>query len=470
MANPEPPILPDISPYKITLEKIPQNFQDLLDLSKKVKLNEKVTNFNQWLKTNGKMNHLIQCTDYDTVFVISDIHADYMKFVDTLVKNNLIGFDGLDENTMDVYRNPYDVAFINNAIWKGGQRTLFLILGDLVDGQRDDEEDSIKILDEHVKKYTVNDEMGSFEFQIHLLIHNLRISALQQKSEILFTIGNHDLATVLDINGVNGNMFNKYVHQNAKNFMIQSHRRAILLPFYQNSPFFFIKLINNRKPDISNVEIVCVHAGIHDLSGTNILSSGWENLQSSMNENGWDIRTTPTLLNNLPTDKQKNGPDLLWDRTYAKEDFSCNKIPENDPIVIVGHCPTSSMSYPNHLYQNGDYSGCEQTSRQRTGRGCISIRCLDNSNNPKIVMVDTASSNAFRTGRDNKTRQVEILKLSKNVDQQGPFYKIDRWLDGKIVDGVPKKTLFQRLGWGSGGRRKRTRRNKKKNRSTRRKW
>jgi hypothetical protein len=225
--------------------------------------------------------------------------------------------------------------------------------------------------------------------------------------------------------------------------------------------------MNNEK-----TEIVCVHAGIHDNEGANILSQDWENLQNSMNENGWTDERNNFLNNRIHKDVQGYGPDILWNRSYADNNFKCDKIPEEDPIVIVGHCTTSSI--PDNLYRFGNNSGCEHDLDATTGRGCISIRCLDKKNNPKIVMVDTASSNAFRENKNNNVRPVEILKLSKN-HLPYPFYKIDRLLGGQIVqDGTsPPVSRFQVRNWfhrttGFGGRRKRTRRNKKTKRTTRR--
>jgi hypothetical protein len=111
----------------------------------------------------------------------------------------------------------YNPKFINNAEWIGGERTLFLILGDLVDGKRNSNQ--------------VNDIVGAFELLIHCLIHNLRISARSKGSEVLFTIGNHDLDTVLNHPDLGNpekfkpnfklSLYKSYVHESSKNFFGQ---------------------------------------------------------------------------------------------------------------------------------------------------------------------------------------------------------------------------------------------------------
>jgi hypothetical protein len=346
-------------------------------------------------------NHKIQCSKFNTVFVMSDIHADYSKFVQTLMRNNLISFGDFIPTDVDVFdpKEIYNPQFINNAEWIGGERTLFLILGDLVDGKRGQNQ--------------VNDIVGAFELLIHCLIHNLRISAQSNFSEVLFTIGNHDLDTVLnhpDLNDPKLYLYNNYVHESSKLFFGNDpeidKRKTVLLPFYQNSPYLFIKLMNNEK-----TEIVCVHAGIH-MAGKNILDEGWEKIQDSMNETGY-TDVIATTITDRPKDKEGNGPNILWTREYLE---GC-PTEKDQPIVIVGHCPTPFFDNP---------GTCPP------GRGCVALRCKDDHEYPKVVMVDTASSKSFHAD-DNQARSVEILKLSKQSVLSDKFYKIERQLNGEVI-------------------------------------
>jgi hypothetical protein len=360
---------------------------------------------------------------------------------------------------------------------EGGNKVLFLILGDIVDGQR---EGGTK----------VNDEMGCFELLIHILIHNLRIDAMKNKSEILFTIGNHDLETVIKLKdfiergaeaigdkklppGKEYNylipeiFYKKYTHDAAEVFFevkvkdlyyaasgetIFSRRQEMLLPFYNNSPYFFINLNSQFK-----TEIVCVHAGIHNDAGTNILTETirltgnftetWVDRQKQINEEGFTENMVINIIENWFDSSIPEDATILWERNYAKQTDICEKIKDEEPIVIVGHCPTTEFPLSLTNTNEDNYSGCDDGKvlswtdlyngkRRNDKRGCVSIRCRNADHTPKIVIVDTLMSQAFHK-QDNKTRNVEILKLSKPLPGEAipgnPYYKIERWLNGKEI-------------------------------------
>jgi hypothetical protein len=101
-------ISPDLPNTTFTRNKLKENFDNI---KSKVKLfRERIT-----------IDHNINCSKYDTIYVMSDIHADYLKFVQTLVNNNLLEFDGVT----DVYKEKYDARIINTARWRGGIKSCF---------------------------------------------------------------------------------------------------------------------------------------------------------------------------------------------------------------------------------------------------------------------------------------------------------------------------------------------------------
>jgi hypothetical protein len=376
---------------------------------------EKVALFRTQLNQAKAFNHELQCEDYDTVYVTSDIHADFLKFVQILTKNKLIDFKG------DIYKtNQVEFSkIITDVKWTGGQKTLLLILGDIVDGKRrrsDDPEGS----------FEVNDPEGSFELLIHVLIHNIRISARSQQSDVLFTLGNHDFDGIL----INNTSFcEAYVHDSAVKFFGSfENRRNALLPFYKNSPYFFITLENTK----NKTEFVFVHASIHKDPGK---QNKERNLIDSLKE--FQKRLSLTQDFDVIKDQAHVGwffemiKHIVWNREYSKK--SC-PLEEKGPVVIVGHCITSSL---NLIDDFEDYSKCDHVGSvvNEEKNGCVSIKCRFHTDNyPHVILVDTASSQAFYETK-NETRNVEILKLSHDDQQllKSRYYKIERLLNGSVV-------------------------------------
>jgi hypothetical protein len=169
------------------------------------------------------------------------------------------------------------------------------------------------------------------------------------------------------------------------------------------------------------------------MNGKNILDDFWENIQETINKNGYTDQLAPNK--DLPLDLPiknpydppntpgPNGPNILWTREYFEK---CPEEKESQPIVIVGHCPTTY--FPGLCPEN---------------IGCVALRCKDDHDYPKVVMVDTALSQAFHDD-SNQTRDVEILKLSKAPEGSVKFYKIERQLNGNVIDTpTPPATSVQ---------------------------
>jgi hypothetical protein len=407
----------------------------------------------------------IECATFDTVYVTSDIHADFRKFVQVLRVNRLLEeteaeaeeeHDDDDDDDDDddgkvsspsawAEDNTEEEAFeksktkrhrrqedeepvVVNARWTGGSKTLLVILGDIVDGHREHSAPGI------------DDPKGTFEILIHALIHNLRIRANLANSDVLFTLGNHDVESVLTtVEDERQHMYDSYVHDSAKAFFNNdmNARRNMLLPFYYNSPYTFLEFVHGRGGALS--QYVFVHAGIHNSAGRRI-DRMWRKVQKKIDSDGLE-KMLPVL--SLLNKKYKN--DIFWTRDYLKSK-TCRAIGnERFPMVVVGHCPTPFMAQDD-FDDFDDDAGCDVVKQQqsrgawvsRGRRGCIRVGCRHASTgDPKVVFVDTASSAVFRQpGQENAQRDVEILKLSKSksvddgVGGAAFYYKLERqWND-----------------------------------------
>ena len=130
--------------------------------------------------------------DFGRVVATSDVHADLRKFVQVLVSAGLVSSGGPEraraergsgaraERGSEIEDDPYE--YVWTLEWVADD-TMLMITGDLVDGRRGSR--------------TVDDQRGSYEMLLHILIFNLRIDARERNSDVLFTIGNHDLYSVL---------------------------------------------------------------------------------------------------------------------------------------------------------------------------------------------------------------------------------------------------------------------------------
>jgi hypothetical protein len=465
--------------------------------------------------TSFKKTNIINCKDFNKVYITSDIHADYRKFLQILLSNNIItyedfkfpivhlnenkdkGMKGSNDNIIDyIYQkllNIYDIQLITKVVWNNNNE-LLVILGDLVDGKRDN--------------FEVIDTIGNFELLLHIFIHNLRIKAKKKNSDVIFTFGNHDMDSVYrnDDPTTQTEMYTKYVHATCKTYFNNAETRVnALRQFYNNSPYLFLKFMHNVKPNNNNnnntsflsklygnnkispdsnvISFICVHAGIHSMQLTGFLSNEKNNI--TVNGKNIDVHkllynylNSISVLDNLQKELISKGetsitPDVdkdlnivTWDRNYFKQpqyynnnngekyicddndkdcrlhtenpydEFNCDVIRDEDPLIIIGHCITNNLDIRN----DNDYIDCNNNLQDGT-KGCVVVGCRHTNNIPKIVLVDTASSNAFRFVKPvldiNKERGAEILVLTKGdtiIDKT--YYTFTRVLDSKIVKQV----------------------------------
>ena len=416
-----------------------------------------------------RKSHVIQCADFSTIYATSDIHADFRKFVQ-IVKS--LGFvkNEFDPYTDDIY-NP---DLIGNVQWTGPPNTLFLVIGDLVDGRRAyGKEDN-----------NPDDPRGSFELLLLAFLYNLRISAIENRSEVIIMLGNHDLTTVVRKAPCDW-FYNQFVSKIANRFFgSYMLRRQALLPFYNASPYVLISLHNGYEK-----EIAFVHGSLHSDNESNHYENftpAMERFQEAIDSKKAkleDFLRDEYLPNPNPCDRYgagqtPSGP--LWSRLYSENpDGVCDKVQDTGyKCIVVGHCPTSFQTTTvNSRFQTlmttqpETYANCDNGPPEDDVKltGCVMMDC--ESHGTKLVFVDVGMSKAQRTPTNeihNAHRHVQILRLTHDprIDSDMYFQTMEGvGTDGRTVLLYGKSTNSNTLG----GKRTLKKRNLRKKKSLRRK-
>ena len=397
-------------------------------------IHEKITNFKTTLLP---MNHEINMKEkgYRTVYITSDIHADIRKLLSLLIAEGIISIEikeGFYPYSDDIYNKPFieHINFLKNNM-------LFIILGDLIDGKR------------HT---SVDDPVGNFELILHIFLFNMRLKARDKNSEVLFTIGNHDYDGVIFKKGTESNLY-QYRHvssiryfdlnTNESNYSVKDAISAVLLPFYEISPYFILFLKYDDK-----IEFKCIHAGFHDTKSNKNNTDALETFQKTINETGLLVhaQTNTNYLTLLGADTDTINPNGgLWSRAYAT--IECNTLKANDTnentTIVVGHCPTNHTKsrivtknmyaistiedidkQPNYLYCN------KSTDISKDSKGCVVADCFTNLI-PKLIFVDTAMSEAFIMQKTDaniyRERGIEFLLLEYKKENEKQ--NTTRWIN-----------------------------------------
>lgn len=192
----------------------------------------------------GEINY----NKYNNIIVTSDIHADLISFFLILIKQKLIVLHNesgelLDLETLanNIIASPssnrsdiiYD-ALTKNKISFGYKDTLFVVLGDIVDGRRGPRDSEITVKN-------VENTHGINELIIHIILYNMRVSALEMTSNVIIILGNHDLS-LRDID-----LYNKYVDTKTKIAFGFQYRTLLLAPFYMFDPCIFKIIVRDGK-------------------------------------------------------------------------------------------------------------------------------------------------------------------------------------------------------------------------------
>ena len=379
-----------------------------------------------------RKSHVLQCSDFSTVFATSDIHADFRKFIQIL-KDNAFLQTPLDPYTDDIYHPD----LIGQAKWTGPPNTLFVVIGDLVDGRRN----------HGSLENGPDDPRGSFEFLLLAFLYNLRLSAIESKSEILFTIGNHDASSVIRKASCEW-FYSMFVTKQARAFFgSYATRRQALFPFYSICPYYMIALHNGLEK-----EVAFVHGSLHSDNEsyrfTNF-TEALERFQISVDEGGKidDFFRDEYLPNPNPCDRYGAGQTALgplWSRLYSESPTGvCDKIQDTGyKTIVVGHCPTSLQEGTNARFQTllaeqpVKYANCDAGhGLDDVGlTGCVMMDC--ESDRTKLLFVDVGMSKGQRTPTqeiNNADRKVQILRLLHDPTGDASLYY--NRMDGLRTDG-----------------------------------
>jgi hypothetical protein len=354
--------------------------------------------FTEYSKTHNQS--MLNKADYTKVYITSDLHADIGRLVQFLLDLILISFyipfniyttDDEKKYSDELYT---DLLYGDNLKWIGGSNKVFIIVGDLVDGRREGTE--------------IPDSKGTAEFLLHVFLYNLRIKAIKEKSEVLFTIGNHDVTVF------NNHKFDQYTNPNTvekkdddtistydtnyKNDKLMEWLTTVehqistsKFEIYQKCLFKFYKCMNFLtaitlcdKASISTdlpssqsllsseqlkdllehaekdpayqtftrsfFDVLCVHAS------TKMNESGFNHvfliyLQYAFFSSVISINDSENALTEDSADDLQNFLRLnyyyLNDRTFSKDTNSCKYLPDNLKLLVLGHCQTGiTKEYP----------------------------------------------------------------------------------------------------------------------------
>jgi hypothetical protein len=338
-----------------------------------------------------KSPYIIDKNAYDHIYVTSDIHADLEKLDNMITKLGLVNYTDTSPKT------PVMLPVYTEWI---PERTLFIIVGDVVDGARNSEGSKIP------------DPVGNIELMLHAYLYNIRIKARMKKSEVRFVIGNHDFETVIK-KTLNVDLCNEYIHRKAYQFFgngdggisaTYQNRSQCLKPFYNCCPYLFTTVAD---------EIAFIHGGLHD-GGKQLLDSVVRQQENIDEANNF------SALNQAILDGEKNP---LWTRYYATE--SVDKVNQlinsvNFKTVIVGHCQmgigpngTPMGKFEKHT---ASILASEPYAKYKCGidgNGCVVSSCYSIADaSPHLAFVDIGFSRTFSPEDlevNNPRRRAEML-------------------------------------------------------------
>lgn len=405
----------------IKLDNIKKNIQN--NISKKDD-SKGVEHHEEKKSMKREYNSDIKYGQYEYTFVMSDIHADFRRFIMTMIKNKIIMLldNGKEINDYDSEINNlisnkfyiYDLVMKYTIKFKKPSCNL-IILGDLVDGQR-------LIFLSGVPYYKeVTDPYGIFEYLLLIILYNLRISAKKIQSRVDIVLGNHELLSLFgryDDDKFTKDNFRDFVHLSAKNvFGDYQTRLKILAPFFLIQPSLFVQLVNRN--DADKLIAIMLHGSFsHDKNPfTDITKDVLDYLNDRIKYILYDCFENNKLYYHTPDENAslqnilKNGDDnsvkgfmdlvansRLFAEDLMEKDTECVNIKKttemNNIFIVMGHCPMQQYvkkQLPYVTGQNGYTDNCDYKSC--TIKDCVFIGCVHN-NSPRMIVVDNGLSEA----------------------------------------------------------------------------
>jgi hypothetical protein len=419
------------------------------------KIIQKLRAFNTNKYYNLDIN--VDGSNFDKIFAIGDIHADYIRFYNLLLENDLIQGDKMTD------KNKYEPSIITDVRWKH-ERTLLVICGDLVDGKR------CNNLGHNCNE--VNDPKGSFELLLFIFLFNLKYKANKKSSDVIYLFGNHDAmmlankntyTTIMDDNSQK-DFYDNFMHETAKTFWKENkynyyyQRKEILAEFYKVSPYILYNVHNKN-----GKKITFVHGGLVDHNIKYTFS--YEEIEIYENYRKYYEKKNYQLINNIINNEitqekrislelfeylLNNDTDMkkgaYWTRSVNIQN-NCDGYTkdEKDTTFVVGHCPTTSGFVDENnglkiIDQKGNFknthNNCDHASNnlrkieESKRYNCIHPRCFT-GDNPNVIMIDIALSQAMNS-RPNGNLNLEIL-LIENDNDEFKFFYVRKGMKGDLT-------------------------------------
>jgi hypothetical protein len=226
----------------------------------------------------------------------------------------------------------------------------------------------------------------------------MRVRAARLGSAVRFTIGNHDMHTVIRNDG----QLDPYVSPRSVAFFgTMSDRSDSLRPFYACSPYLILTLCTLQGHELQR-EVVFVHGGLRQDARS--LYDDTAKVQREVDALGPDERLG-ALSDHFALGMENDSGHVTWRREYARNDRCMHNEDmrrRGCELIVVGHCHTMT----------GDLADLARAQCSGTG-GCMLLACED-SKSPLIAFVDTAMSSCFHASADEaRERSTQMLLLTK---------------------------------------------------------
>lgn len=394
----------------------------------------------------------LKFSDEYIIYVISDIHADFKRFLDFLELNQFIICD----------KNQKDI----DCVWNPEKKKVILVIcGDFIDGFRG--RDNL-----HLGEHN--------ELSLLQLIYNLRLDAINYNSFIFCTLGNHDYFSIhpmLDSNGSHTYAYLDYIDTNSYNFYLGNSpfkdlkinefdlvfmtRAFYLSRFYSvGYPFFlkindtifahagfhknreiFDKFTANSKSNF-NLSPMLFHRKILEklsnidtyndfLKQNSSIDLTYKNLYNSIVnliikkyeiDNVFNTRNMAIEINTLKNSSNNSILDNFFLTREIRND--CDRLEDilklyNCNLLVVGHCPTCVCDF-----NEDEVKGITSCNDARIVFSC----------NKKLATVDIAFSSAFSPKKkfleslciytNDSKKHTHIQRLSLNKSNQSKNNKI----------------------------------------------
>ena len=300
-------------------------------------------------KSSISKNNIIKM-DNKKIYVLSDIHSDFPRFIQLLYNSNIIRFN--TNNITQDFFHSLDILYDFEIIDKN---FILIIAGDIINGKRPEY---------HIQ---TDDITGDYELRLFIFLTNLKYKSQNYNSDILWSLGNHEYFSLI----TETQDMLRFRCDKCLNFYKKDKNRInILLCFLLVSPYYFIILHHERL----NKYILICHAGLNNKTDVlKYIDHQPENLYKKINN--MDILVTKAYSNDLDN----------YDYDIKSLDTKiCNFIKNYKyDMMIYGHC---TINIIDGLYNKQKHiNGCKD-------KKCILGVCGDKNIGAKIVFVDIGLS------------------------------------------------------------------------------